>query len=160
MNSKPDTTEDQSTNPPTSKTGATQGLSSAEAQSRQQQYGFNEIIEKKKSAIARLLGYFKGPIPIMIEIAAILSLAVHHYADFIIIMVLLLMNVVVSFWHDRKADNAVEMLKQKLAPQARVLRDGNWKIVASRELVPGDLVRLRLGDIVPADVKLADGDYL
>jgi H+-transporting ATPase len=140
--------------------GDNKGLSSAEAASRQQQFGFNEIIEKKRSPIIKLLGYFWGPIPIMIEIAAILSLAVHHIADFVIIMVLLLMNVVISFWHDRKADNAIELLKQKLAPSAKVLRDGEWKTVVSRELVVGDVVRVRLGDIIPADVRLIEGDYL
>ncbi len=136
------------------------GLSSTEAASRQQQHGFNEIVEEKRSTIIKLLGYFWGPIPLMIEIAAILSLAVHHIADFIIIMVLLLMNVVISFWHDRKADNAIELLMQKLAPRAKVLRDGEWKTVASRELVVGDIVRVRLGDIIPADVRLIEGDYL
>ena len=136
------------------------GLTSQEVQNRQEQYGFNEILEKKKSPILKLLGYFWGPIPIMIEIAAILSLLIHHTADFIIIVVLLLMNVVVSFWHDRKANNAIEMLMQKLAPRARALRDGQWSELASRELVPGDIVRIRLGDIVPADVKLIEGDYL
>jgi H+-transporting ATPase len=136
------------------------GLSSSQAAERQKAFGFNEIVEKKRSAVLKFLSYFWGPIPIMIEAAAILSLLVHHTTDFAIIVILLLMNTIVGFWHDRKADNAIEMLKQKLAPQARALRDGEWKVLPSPELVPGDIVRLRLGDIIPADVVLIEGDYL
>jgi H+-transporting ATPase len=66
----------------------------------------------------------------------------------------------IGFWHDNKADNAIESLKKRLAPKARVKRNNKWKIIPSRELVPGDIVRLRLGDIIPADVQLIDGDYL
>jgi H+-transporting ATPase len=136
------------------------GLSSSEAKARIQQYGYNEIIEKKKSLLIKLLGYFWGPIPWMIEIAAILSAAVHHWEDFIIISVLLLLNAAVGFWQEHKADNAIELLKQRLAPKARVLRDGIWNEIESRELVPGDIVRVHLGVIIPADIKLFEGDYL
>ena len=136
------------------------GLTSAEVRTRQNNYGFNEIVEKRRHPLLKLLSLFYGPIPIMIEVAAILSLLIHHYTDFFIIIALLLMNVVVSFWHESKADNAIEMLKQKLAPQARVRRDGQWRIIPARELVPGDIIRLRLGDIIPADLELIDGDYL
>ncbi len=139
---------------------STKGLSSSEAKARIQQYGYNEIVEKKKSLIVKLLSYFWGPIPWMIEIAAILSAAVHHWEDFIIISVLLLLNAAVGFWQEHKADNAIELLKQRLAPQARVLRDGIWNEIESRELVPGDIVRVRLGVIIPADIKLFEGDYL
>ena len=67
---------------------------------------------------------------------------------------------VVGFWQEYKADNAIELLKQKLALKAKVLRNGKWTEVAARELVPGDIVRIRMGEIIPADVKLIDGDYL
>jgi H+-transporting ATPase len=136
------------------------GLSSSEAKARIQQYGYNEIVEKKKSLLIKLLSYFWGPIPWMIEIAAILSAAVHHWEDFIIISVLLLLNAAVGFWQEHKADNAIELLKQRLAPKARVLRDGIWNEIESRELVPGDIVRVHLGVIIPADIKLFEGDYL
>jgi H+-transporting ATPase len=139
---------------------STKGLSSSEAQARIQQYGYNEIAEKKKSLLLKLLSYFWGPIPWMIEIAAILSAVVHHWEDFIIISVLLLLNAAVGFWQEHKADNAIELLKQRLAPKARVLRDGAWSEIESRELVPGDIVRVRLGVIIPADIKLFEGDYL
>lgn len=136
------------------------GLSSAEAEKRIQLYGYNQIIEKKKSLFLKVLSYFWGPIPWMIEIAAILSAVVHHWEDFWIITALLLLNAGVGFWQEHKADNAIELLKQKLAPKARVLRDGKWIEVEAKVLVPGDIVRVRLGVIIPADIKLIEGDYL
>jgi H+-transporting ATPase len=136
------------------------GLSDEEVKARQEEHGYNEIIEAKKNPILKFLAYFWGPIPLMIEAAAILSFLIHHYTDLGIILTLLLVNVLVGFWHDHKADNAIELLKQKLAPKARCLRNGKWQTVAARELVPGDIIRLRLGDIIPADVKLIEGKYL
>jgi len=96
----------------------------------------------------------------MIEAAVIVSAFIQHWIDFGIIFVLLMVNAVVGFWQEYKAGNAIELLKQRLAPKARVLRDGKWREISARELVPGDVVRVRLGDIVPADVKLFEGDYL
>jgi H+-transporting ATPase len=136
------------------------GLSSEEAASRLTQFGPNEIAEKKLNPILKFLSYFWGPIPWMIEAAAILSAIIHHWEDFLIIAVLLLLNAVVGFWQEHKADNAIELLKNKLALQARVKRNGRWQQLLSRELVPGDVVRIRLGEIVPADLKLFEGDYL
>jgi len=136
------------------------GLSTSESKDRLQKYGYNEITEKKVGPVVKLLGYFWGPIPWMIEVAAVLSAIIHHWEDFWVIFALLLLNAVVGFWQENKADNAIELLKQKLALKARVLRDGKWSEVPARELVPGDIVRVRLGDIVPADIKLTDGDYL
>jgi H+-transporting ATPase len=127
------------------------GFTSSEYKERLQQYGYNEIVEHRKSLILKLLSYFWGPIPWMIEIAAILSAVVHHWEDFWIIFVLLLLNAIVGFWQEHKADNAIELLKQKLAPKARVLRDGKWIEVDAKELVPGDVVRVRLGVIIPAE---------
>jgi H+-transporting ATPase len=136
------------------------GLSSSQADQRLQEYGYNEITEKKISPLLKLFGYFWGPIPWMIEAAAILSAVVHHWEDFWIILVLLLLNAVVGFWQEHKADNAIELLKQRLAPKARALRDGKWTDLPARNLVPGDIVRVRLGAIIPADIKLFEGDYL
>lgn len=136
------------------------GLSVAEAEHRLREVGPNEIVEKKANPIVKFLLYFWGPIPWMIEAAAVISIIIHHISDFFIISALLLMNAVVGFWQEHKADNAIELLKKRLAPTARVLRDGAWKEVPARELVPGDIVRVRLGDIVPADLKLIEGDYL
>lgn len=136
------------------------GLSSSQAQERFQQYGPNEIPEKKVNPIVKFLGYFWGPIPLMIEAAVIMSAIIQRWEDFWIIFALLLLNAVVGFWQEHKADSAIELLKQKLALMARVLRDGKWLQLPAQELVPGDVVRVRLGDIVPADVKLLEGEYL
>ncbi len=136
------------------------GLSSAEAARRLQQYGPNALEEKKVSFVRMLLGYFWGPIPWMIEVAAILSALVRHWPDFFIIIALLIFNAGVGFWQEYTASNAVEALKKELAQKARVLRDGAWKLIDASGLVPGDIVRIRLGDVVPADARIIDGDYL
>ena len=94
----------------------------------------------------------------MIEVAVILSGVVRHWPDFFIILLLLVANAVVGFWEERQAGNAIAALKAKLAIKARVKRDGKWITPAARELVPGDVIRLRLGDIVPADARLLEGD--
>ena len=137
-----------------------EGLSTSEVKERLQQYGYNELIEKKTSSIVIFLTHFWGPIPWMIEVAVILSAILGDFADFGIILSLLIVNAVVGFWEENKADNAIELLKKKLALKARVLRDGKWLEAPARELVPGDVLRIRLGDIVPADAKLVNGDYL
>jgi len=136
------------------------GLSESEAKERLETYGYNELVEEKENPIVKFLRNFWGPIPWMIEVAIVLSAIIGHWEDFWIILVLLLVNGVVRFWEENKADNAIELLKQKLAVQARVLRDGKWKTVPAKELIPGDVIRIRLGDIIPADIKLLKGDYL
>ncbi len=137
-----------------------QGLSQAEAARRLAQYGPNEIAEHKTNSLLRFLGYFWGPIPWMIEIAVVLSGAVGHWPDFFIILLLLVANGVVGYTEERQAGNAIDALKAKLAINARVIRDGEWVTAPARELVPGDVIRLRLGDIVPADARLLDGDEI
>ena len=134
------------------------GLSQAEAQKRLTQYGPNEIEEKKTNPFLKFLTYFWGPIPWMIEAAVILSAVARHWPDFAIILLLLLANAVVGFWEEHQAGNAIAALKAKLAIKARVKRDGKWITPAARELVPGDVIRVRLGDIVPADARLLEGD--
>ncbi|MFX0065871.1 MAG: HAD-IC family P-type ATPase, partial [Candidatus Hermodarchaeota archaeon] len=136
------------------------GLPSFEAEKRLEQFGSNEIAEKKTNPIIKFLCNFWGPIPWMIEVAIILSALVGHWEDFVIIFSLLLINAVVKFWEEHQADNAIELLKQKLAFEARVKRNGEWVSISARELVPGDIIRVRLGDIVPADIKLMEGNYL
>ena len=135
-----------------------EGLSQAEAQKRLTQYGPNEIAEKKTNLLLKFLSYFWGPIPWMIEAAVILSGIVRHWLDFFIILFLLFSNAVVAFWEEHQAGNEIAALKAKLATKARVLRDGKWVTPKVSELVPGDVIRLRLGDIVPADARLLAGD--
>jgi H+-transporting ATPase len=134
------------------------GLSQAEAQKRLAQYGPNEIEEKKINPFLKFLTYFWGPIPWMIEAAVILSAVARHWPDFVIILVLLLANAIVGFWEEHQAGNAIAALKAKLAIKARVRRDGKWSTTAVREVVPGDVIRMRMGDIVPADARLLEGD--
>ena len=135
-----------------------EGLSQTEAQKRLTQYGPNEIEEKKTNPFLKFLTYFWGPIPWMIEAAVILSAVARHWPDFGIILLLLLANAVVGFWEEHQAGNAIAALKAKLAIKARVRRDGKWTTPEARELVPGDVIRVRLGDIVPADARLLEGD--
>ncbi len=136
------------------------GLNTTEAQLRQQQFGFNQIEEKKQYWILHFLHYFWGPIPWMIEFAAILSAILHHWSNLAIILALLLVNGAVGFWEERQAGNAIAALKQKLSLKSLVKRNGQWLELPSAELVPGDLIRIRLGNIIPADIKLTEGDYL
>ena len=134
------------------------GLTIKEAKKRLTQYGPNEIEEKKTNLFLKFLTYFWGPIPWMIEAAVILSAVARHWPDFFIILVLLLANATIGFWEEGEAGNAIAALKAKLAVKARVKRDGKWINPEARDLVPGDIIRLRLGDIVPADARLLEGD--
>lgn len=136
------------------------GLTSTEATQRLTRDGYNELAEVESSILLKFLSYFWGPIPWMIEVAAILSAAVQHWADFGIILTLLVVNALVGFWEEFQAGNAIAALKSKLALGARVKRDGKWQQVPARELVPGDLIRIRLGDITPADARLLEGDSI
>jgi H+-transporting ATPase len=146
------------TEPETRLKAATNGLSAVEVKQRLAECGYNELPEKKRNPLLEFCSHFWGPIPWMIEAAAILSALVHHRADFVIILVLLMANAVVGFWEEYQAGNAIAALKANLALKARVKRDGIWSEVTARELVPNDLIRLRLGDIVPADARLLEGE--
>jgi len=143
------------------KLGSTKdGLSAAEAAKRLTQYGPNKITEKTTNPLLKFLSYFWGPIAWMIEVAVILSAVVRHWLDFGVILLLLCTNAVVGFWEEHQAGNAIAALKKQLATNARVLRDGKWANPKVAELVPGDVVRIRLGDIVPADARLLAGDSI
>jgi H+-transporting ATPase len=120
------------------------GLTKGEAQNRLEEYGYNEIEEKRISPVLKFLSYFWGPIPVMIIIAAILSAVLRHWPDVGVILVLLVMNAVVGFREEYQADSAIAALKKKLALKARVKRQGEWTSIPARELVPGDIVRLRI----------------
>ena len=138
----------------------TPGLTEAEAARRLQEFGENALAEHHVGALERLAHFFWGPIPCMIEIAAVLSGLLRHWDDLSIILVMLFINAGVGFWQEFKADNAIALLKQRLALKARVKRDGAWREIEARLIVPGDVVLVGLGNIVPADMKLIEGDYL
>ncbi|HUW64053.1 MAG TPA: plasma-membrane proton-efflux P-type ATPase [Spirochaetia bacterium] len=135
-----------------------EGLASAEVTQRLKAYGYNEVPEKKVSPIIRLLRRFWDLTAWMLEITIILTIVLHKYLDMYMIVSLLVLNAVLGFLQERQASNAVETLKQKLHVNCRVLRDGNWLVLPARELVPGDVVRVRGGDFVPADLKVLKGD--
>jgi len=137
------------------------GLNEAEVKERLEKYGYNEIDEKEEGWFHRLFRRFWGPIPWMIEIAAILSAAVKRWEDFTIITVLLFVNAIVDFYQESKALNAIAVLKKKLARKAIVLREGEWSEVDAKEIVPDDIIKIKIGDVVPADVTLLSGsDFL
>jgi H+-transporting ATPase len=136
----------------------THGLSSDEVATRLGQYGYNEIPEKKANSLRTFAGKFWGLTAWMLEIIIVLSLFLHRYSDLYIVTGLLVFNSILGFEEERRASGAVESLKQKLQVNARVLRDGFWSNLAARELVPGDIIRTRSGDFVPADVKITDGE--
>ncbi len=139
-------------------TSSPNGLTDVEAKKRLNQYGPNEIAEKKTNLLLKFLSYFWGPIPWMIEAAVILSGVVRHWPDFIIILILLFANAIIGFWEERQAGNAIAALKKRLAIVSKAKRDGKWINPPARDLVPGDVIRLRLGDIIPADARLLAGD--
>src|SRR5665647_599790 len=136
------------------------GLSAAEAVDRLARYGRNEIAEKRRHPLLEFASFFWAPIPWMIEVALVLSLLARHWTDSVIIGVLLAMNGLVAFSEEHQAANAIEALKQRLATSARALRDGVWVVVRTGELVPGDVIRLRLGDVVPADARMLEDAHL
>ena len=137
-----------------------QGLSGAEARDRLMRVGANEIAEQGRNPALVLLGYFWAPIPWMIEIALLLSVVVGHWPEAIVIAILLAMNGLVSFVEEHQAAGAIAALKQRLAGESMARRDGRWSTVPVRELVPGDVVRLRLGGVVPADARLIEDVHL
>ncbi len=136
------------------------GLTSDEAHRRLAVVGPNGLAEERVPLCRRLFAYFWGPIPWMIEIAGILAAANGDWRSFAVIIAMLIINGGIGFWQERSAGDALDALKRQLALRARVRRDGEWTQIDAACLVPGDIVQLRLGDVVPADIKLVEGDYL
>jgi H+-transporting ATPase len=137
-----------------------EGLVSSEARQRLEKYGRNELVEEEVSDLEKFLRFFWGPIAWMIEAAAVLSLLMGHWADLTIILVLLFYNAISGFLQERKASDALAALKAGMAPKATALRDGEFSSIDAAEVVPGDVVRIKLGEVVPADVRFIDGDYI
>jgi H+-transporting ATPase len=133
------------------------GLTSEEAQKRIGEYGYNEVPEKRVSRTIRFIKKFWGLTPWMLEITIGLEWALGKYFEMYVVMGLLVFNAVLGFFQEERANSALELLKEKLRINARVKRNGNWTVIPAREVVPGDVIRLRAGDFIPADVKMADG---
>ncbi|MHB1077639.1 plasma-membrane proton-efflux P-type ATPase [Thiobacillus sp.] len=133
------------------------GLTRAEVDSRRMAHGYNEVAEQKGHPVLMFLGKFWGVSAWMLELIMVLSAALGKYSDLAVVSALLVVNAVLGFMQERRAAGVVETLRRHLQVSARVLREGNWQAITARELVPGDIVRVRPGDIIPADVKLLAG---
>ena len=136
------------------------GLSQAEAQKRLLHYGPNALPEQKKRPWLVFIKKMWAPVPWMLEISIILELVLGKYVEAVIISLLVLFNALMSTLQENKAQNALALLKQSLTVKARVLRDGTWQVLEGSGLVPGDVVYLRMGDLVPADLKLFSGQLM
>jgi H+-transporting ATPase len=134
------------------------GLGETEARARIENSGFNEITEKRKNPAAEFLSRFWGPMPWLLEFTIGLSYLTGHYLETAIIFALLTLNAVIGFHHTRSSLKALELLRKRLAVKAKVRRDGAWAIIDAREIVPGDIITVALGDLVPADAKVIDGE--
>ncbi|WJX95980.1 ATPase 8, plasma membrane-type [Trifolium repens] len=144
-----------------------EGLTSAEGENRLQIFGPNKLEEKTESKFLKFLGFMWNPLSWVMEAAAVMAIALANgggkpadWQDFVGIVVLLIINSTISFIEENNAGNAAAALMAGLAPKTKVLRDGKWTEQEASILVPGDLVSIKLGDIVPADARLLEGDPL
>ena len=137
---------------------ASDGLTETEARNRLDKYGMNTVQEERTNPVLKFLKKFWAPVPWMLEITAVVTFLMGKDVDTYIIISLLLFNGFIGFLQESKADSAVELLSQKIRVNARVIRDKKWKQIPSAELVPGDVVYVRMGDLVPADLKIIFGE--
>jgi len=133
------------------------GLTRAEVDARRKEHGFNEVALTKSHPVLVFLGKFWGLSAWMLELIMALSAVLRKYSDLAVVSALLVVNAVLSFMQEHRAAGVVETLRRRLQVSARVRREEKWQVIPARELVPGDIVRVRPGDIIPADVKLLTG---
>jgi H+-transporting ATPase len=133
------------------------GLTDVEAKSRAEKLGYNEVKERKKNPLKEFASRLWGPVPWLLEIAIALSIVIDHYPEAAIVLLLLLLNSAIGFQRTRSSQKALQLLKKRLALKSKILRDGKWVVRDTRELVPGDVVSIGLGDLVPGDVKIIRG---
>ena len=136
----------------------TLGLTESEAKNRIEKFGYNEIAEEKKNPLVEFFSRYWGPMPWLLELAIVLSCVLGRYVEAAIIFVLLTINVVIGFIHSRRSRRVLEFLKKRLAVKAKVLREGKWKVISAKEIVPGDIILVGMGDLVPADAKIISGE--
>lgn len=134
------------------------GLSAEEAEKRIKEHGYNEIMEVKKSSLLKFLKRYWGPMPWLLEFAMVLNIILKHYTESLIIFILLTLNAVIGHMQSRNSQKAVEMLKKKLEIKTKVLRDGKWILKDAKHIVPGDIIMVKLGDLIPADVSIISGE--
>ena len=130
------------------------GLNDEEVKQKIELFGYNEIIEKKVNHFVQFIKRYWGPMPWLLEVAVILSFILKHYLEGIIILLLLTINAIIGQLHARGSQKALEFLKNKLAIKAKVLRNVIWILKEAREIVPGDIITVKLGDIIPVDAKI------
>ena len=136
------------------------GLSSQEAAERLARFGQNAVKEESTHPVRALLSKLWAPVPWMLEVTLLLELALGRYPEAAIIGALLVFNAALGFVQESRAQHALNLLRQRLAVQARVVRDGRWQLIPARDLAPGDVIHLRMGDLVPADIRLSEGEIL
>src|SRR5690606_38343081 len=137
------------------------GLKDEDVQKRLQQFGYNELMSsQKQSAVLLLLSQFKDFLVIVLIVAVILSALLGEYIDAITILAIVMMNGILGFFQERKAEKSLEALKKLSTPQVRVLRNGDWKKISSKELVPGDIISFSSGDRIAADVRIIEATSL
>ncbi|XP_039140986.1 plasma membrane ATPase 1-like isoform X1 [Dioscorea cayenensis subsp. rotundata] len=144
-----------------------EGLSTQRAEERISIFGLNKLEEKEESKILKFLGFMWNPLSWVMEAAALMAIIVANgggqppdWQDFTGIVILLVINSTISFYEENNAGNAAAALMARLAPKAKVLRDGQWREEDASILVPGDIISVKLGDIIPADARLLEGDPL
>ncbi|MBL4931779.1 plasma-membrane proton-efflux P-type ATPase [Clostridium paridis] len=134
------------------------GISTEEANNRVKKFGYNQVEEIKKNLFIEFFKRYWGPMPWLLELAIVLTIILKHYTESIIISILLTVNAIIGFLQSSNSKKAVELLKKKLEIKAKVLRDGNWVLKDAREVVPGDIIIVKLGDLIPADVSIISGE--
>lgn len=134
------------------------GLSDKEANNRIDIYGYNEIIEKKQNHFIDFINRYWGPMPWLLELAIVLTVVLNHYSESIIIFILLSINAVIGYVQSQNSQKAVELLKKKLEIKAKIFRDKKITLKEAKYIVPGDVIVLKIGDIVPADAVIFDGN--
>ena len=143
--------------PSTVQAQASTGLTSAEAAEKLKQYGPNEVAEAKRNPLLVFLGKLWAPVPWMLEVTILLELYLGKNTEAIVIGALLLFNAVLSYVQEGRAQNALALLRRQMTVQTRTRRDGRWQLIPARELVPGDVIHVRMGDLLPADARLTEG---
>ena len=133
------------------------GLAPAQVDARRKAHGYNEVAEQREHPVRKFVGKFWGVSAWMLELIMVLSAVLRKFSDLAVVSTLLVVNAILSYGQEHRAAGVVEALRRRLRVSARVLRESKWQIVPARELVPGDIVRVRAGDLIPADVKLLDG---
>jgi len=134
------------------------GLSTEEAQSRIKQFGFNEITEPGKKPLLEFFKRYWGPMPWLLEFAIVLTIVLEHYTESVIIFILLTVNAIIGYKQSQNSQKTVELLKKKLEIKTKILRDHTWMVTDAKDIVPGDIINIKLGDLAPSDIKIISGE--